>query len=61
MHPVLVGVLVGFVVTQIAVFSTTLYLHRELTHKAVTFHPAINEIFRFAVWVTSAGATIPFL
>ena len=53
MHPVPAGILVGFVVTQIAVFSTTLYLHRELTHKAVTFHPIINEIFRFAVWVTS--------
>ena len=53
MNPVLLGILIGFLVTQIAVFGTTLYLHRALTHKAVTFHPIINEIFRFAIWVTS--------
>ena len=53
MHPILLGIVVGFVITQVAVFSTTLYLHRELTHKAVMFHPVINEIFRFAVWISS--------
>ena len=53
MHPILLGILIGFLLTQVAVFSTTLYLHRELTHKAVTFNPIINEFFRFAVWVTS--------
>ena len=53
MNAALFGLLVGFGITQIGVFTTTLYLHRGLTHKAVTFHPAINEIFRFAIWITS--------
>ena len=53
MNAVLLGIVVGFLITQVAVFTTTLYLHRELTHKAVVFHPVINEIFRFVIWVTS--------
>ena len=53
MHAALLGIFVGFGITQVAIFTTTLYLHRELTHKAVTFHPFINEIFRLLTWITS--------
>ena len=49
----LVVVVTAFVITQIAIFTTTIYLHRSLTHKAVVFHPAVNQLFRITTWVTT--------
>jgi len=45
------------VVTQIAVFSTTIFLHRAATHRALTLHPVASVMFRFALWVTTGLAT----
>jgi stearoyl-CoA desaturase (delta-9 desaturase) len=40
-------------VTQAAVFSTTIYLHRTATHRALQLHPAVAWMFRFTLWVTT--------
>ena len=49
---VLVALVVGFAVTQIATFATTVYLHRTLAHKAISMRPAVAWIFRFVLWIT---------
>lgn len=41
------------VVIQIAVFSTTIYLHRAATHRAIILHPAVAWVFRLALWLTT--------
>ena len=45
------------IVTQVAVFSTTIYLHRTATHKALTMSPALEWMFKFALWVTTGIET----
>ena len=45
------------VVTQIAVFSTTIYLHRTATHKALIVHPAVEWSFKMALWLTTGILT----
>ena len=49
----LIALVVSLVVLQIMVFSTTIYLHRGVTHRAVTFHPIVSWLFRLAVWLTT--------
>lgn len=49
----LVVVLVAFLLTQVAIFTTTIWLHRALTHRAVTFHPVVHQTFRLLTWVTT--------
>jgi stearoyl-CoA desaturase (Delta-9 desaturase) len=51
------AVLASVLVTQVAVFSTTIYLHRCATHKALELHPAVAFVFRLAVWLTSGLST----
>ena len=45
------------VVTQITIACVTLYLHRSMTHKAVTFHPAVANFMRFWLWLTTGMVT----
>ncbi len=45
------------VLIQIAVFSTTIYLHRTATHKALTMPPAVEWAFKFALWLTTGIET----
>jgi stearoyl-CoA desaturase (delta-9 desaturase) len=49
----LVAVGFAFVVTQLAIFSTTVYLHRGLAHRALTVKPAAALPFRFVIWITT--------
>src|SRR3569832_855631 len=35
------------IVTQLTIFSVTLYLHRSQAHRGVDFHPALAHVFRF--------------
>jgi stearoyl-CoA desaturase (delta-9 desaturase) len=49
----LIALLVSTVVTQIAVYSTTIYLHRTVTHRAVVLHPFAAWVFRFCIWVST--------
>lgn len=41
------------VTTQIANISTTMYLHRGLSHRALKFHPVLEAVFRFLLWLTT--------
>ncbi len=44
-------------VTQLTIFSVTLYLHRSMAHRAVDFHPVLAHVFRFWTWLTTSMIT----
>jgi stearoyl-CoA desaturase (delta-9 desaturase) len=46
-----------FVVTQLTIFTVTLYLHRSQTHRGVDFHPVLAHFFRFWSWVSTGMVT----
>ena len=48
-----ISLLVAFALIQVAVFSTTIYLHRTATHRALILHPAVEVVFRVALWLTT--------
>ena len=52
MH-VLTGVIVGLVLAELSILVTTVYLHRGLAHRAITLHPAVTEVLRFVIWITT--------
>ena len=45
------------VMTQITIFTVTLYLHRSQAHRGVDFHPLIAHFFRFWSWLTTSMIT----
>lgn len=45
------------IVTQLTIFSVTLYLHRSQAHRAVDFHPLLAHFFRFWSWLTTSMIT----
>lgn len=49
--PALLGVLIGLAISQIATLVTTVYLHRALSHRALTLHPAAAGVLRVLTWV----------
>src|SRR5712692_4491219 len=49
--------IVAIILIQVAVFSTTIYLHRSATHRALQLHPAVAWSFRFALWLTTGLST----
>ena len=53
----LISLAIAIGLTQVATFSTTIYLHRCATHRALILHPAIAWAFRFALWVTTGLST----
>src|SRR6185503_17649869 len=55
--PLLVSLAIAAALTQVATFSTTIYLHRCATHRSLTLHPAIAWMFRFALWITTGLST----
>jgi stearoyl-CoA desaturase (delta-9 desaturase) len=55
--PLLVSLATAVVLTQVATFSTTIYLHRCRTHHALSLHPTIAWLFRFALWITTGLST----
>ena len=50
-------VLTTLVLTQMTIMSVTLYLHRSQAHRSVDFHPVLNHIFRFWLWLTTSQLT----
>jgi stearoyl-CoA desaturase (delta-9 desaturase) len=50
---IVLAVLVGFLVTQAAMFATTVYLHRGVTHRALVAHPALALVCRFGLWIST--------
>ena len=47
------AVIVGLVITQAAMFATTVYLHRGITHRALTVHPSLALLCRSFLWITT--------
>src|SRR5436305_15113068 len=47
------SILIGFAVSCVAFVSSTVFLHRGLAHRAVTFKRPVTEIFRMLVWITT--------
>jgi stearoyl-CoA desaturase (delta-9 desaturase) len=47
---ILVAVIVGLVLCQLANLLTTVYLHRALAHRALKTKPWLTAVFRFLVW-----------
>lgn len=50
-------ILYTLLVTHVTILCVTLYLHRSQTHKAVSFHPAVNHFMRFWLWLTTGMVT----
>jgi stearoyl-CoA desaturase (delta-9 desaturase) len=57
MSPLLSTLIVSAAVTQAAVFSTTIYLHRTACHRALALHPAVAWVFRMILWLTTGMVT----
>lgn len=53
LRALLIGVVAGFCVTQLANFATTVYLHRCLAHRALTMRPWLSGMFRVVIWITT--------
>lgn len=53
MTTILIGVVSGLVVTLLANFATTVYLHRALSHRALTLRAPARHVFRFIVWIST--------
>jgi stearoyl-CoA desaturase (Delta-9 desaturase) len=51
------ALVVSVILMQVATFSTTIYLHRTATHKALILHPAVEWMFKFALWLTTGQCT----
>jgi len=47
------AIVAGLLVTQLTTAVTTVYLHRSLTHRALTLHPVVVAPCRFVVWITT--------
>jgi stearoyl-CoA desaturase (delta-9 desaturase) len=45
------------VITQLAIFSTTIYLHRTATHRGLALHPVVAFLFRFPLWLSTGILT----
>ncbi|MFM9082920.1 MAG: fatty acid desaturase, partial [Actinomycetota bacterium] len=41
------------IVNTIAMASTTVYLHRTVSHKALSLNPFVEWLFRAAIWLTT--------
>ena len=50
-------ILYTLVMTHITILCVTLFLHRGQTHRAVTFHPAVDHFMRFWLWLTTGMVT----
>ncbi|MGH8999518.1 MAG: fatty acid desaturase, partial [Acidimicrobiia bacterium] len=50
------ALIAAVVLTQLATFATTVYLHRALAHRAITVHPGVALVFRFYLWVATGIA-----
>jgi stearoyl-CoA desaturase (Delta-9 desaturase) len=51
------SLVVAAVLIQVAVFSTTIYLHRTATHRALVMRSPVEWMFKFALWMTTGLLT----
>jgi stearoyl-CoA desaturase (delta-9 desaturase) len=45
------------ILIQVAVFGTTIFLHRAATHRALDLHPLVSWLFRCSLWLTTGLST----
>jgi stearoyl-CoA desaturase (delta-9 desaturase) len=57
LYSLFLSLITAFVLIQVAVFGTTIFLHRTMTHRALILHPAVAWVFRFSLWLTTGIAT----
>jgi stearoyl-CoA desaturase (Delta-9 desaturase) len=50
---IIAAVIAAFVVTQAAILATTVYLHRGLSHRALSVHPAVAYPSRALIWIST--------
>ncbi|MGH9023634.1 MAG: fatty acid desaturase [Acidimicrobiia bacterium] len=50
------ALLVAAAISQVALFATTVYLHRTLAHRALRLHAGVELVFRFVLWITTGIA-----
>lgn len=50
-------VAIALFLTHITVAATTIFLHRNQAHRALTLHPAVSHFFRFWLWLTTGTVT----
>ena len=53
----LLSLAVAAILIQVATLSTTIYLHRCATHKALIVHPGVEWAFKMALWLTTGQCT----
>src|SRR6266511_3986012 len=53
MSRLLLALAVGFAVSQVATFATTIYLHRAVAHRALRLTPGLTFFFRVVTWMTT--------
>ena len=51
---VLIAVVFGIAITQLAMLATTVYLHRCLAHRGIELRPVVRTGSRIVIWVTTA-------
>lgn len=57
LYSLVLSLVTAFVLIQVAVFSTTIFLHRTATHRALVLHPAVAWVFRLLLWLTTGIST----
>jgi len=50
---ILTALFAAAVITTVANTCTTVYLHRALSHRALTLHPSVAWVFRALLWLTT--------
>lgn len=45
------------ILTQLTIFSVTIFLHRCQAHRALELHPVLSHFFRFWLWLTTGMVT----
>lgn len=53
MRTVFLGLLIGFGVTMVANYCTTVYLHRGLAHRALSPSRPLGAAFKIVLWLTT--------
>ncbi len=53
LRDLILGLVVGFSLTMLANFCTTVYLHRGLAHSALTVKPWLGGVFKVVLWLTT--------
>jgi len=49
----MIYVLCSLLFTHLTIAFVSVYLHRSLAHRAVTFHPVLAHVMRFYLWFTT--------